>query len=148
MVVAATSVAIKGATQHDDSNAGIEWKCCRRNRQFFHSGTGPTRAGTGGHGCVSFLRSNVDVGFSSRVGRPPSFVRRCGTVETEGPMKALLLVSNLLWLAACNTATAPEPEPCFIADTVGRSAEFDRSLPCWLFIHDCTVQQVCVFPGG
>ncbi|KKL66861.1 hypothetical protein LCGC14_2140760 [marine sediment metagenome] len=36
-------------------------------------------------------------------------------------------------------------EPCFIADTVGRSAEIDaRHMPCWLWIYDCTVQQVCV----
>lgn len=58
-----------------------------------------------------------------------------------------LAASLVFFVTACLLGpTEPEPieEPCFIADTVGRSAEFNRDLPCWLWIHECTVQQVCV----
>ena len=71
-------------------------------------------------------------------------------------MKTLALLAPLALLAvSCLTTTGPtEPtqsaveEPCFIADTVGRSMEIDaRHMPCWLWIYNCTVQQVCVTYG-
>ena len=71
--------------------------------------------------------------------------------------KTFILTANVFFIAACLLGpTEPEPieepcviadveEPCFIADTVGRSAEIDNTdLPCWLFIHECEVYQVCV----
>ena len=62
--------------------------------------------------------------------------------------KIFALGASICFMATCLLGpTEPEPEaieePCFIADTVGRSAEFNRDLPCWLWIHECTVQQVC-----
>ncbi len=65
--------------------------------------------------------------------------------------RTLMIIANALLVVSCMVATEPEPdpieEPCFIADTVGRSAEFNRDLPCWLFIHECRVYQVCVARG-
>ena len=62
--------------------------------------------------------------------------------------KIFTLTANVLFVTACLFGpTEPEPieEPCFIADTVGRSAEINnKELPCWLFIHECQVFQVCV----
>ncbi len=64
-----------------------------------------------------------------------------------------LMFPSLLWLAACLFPTEPEiveeptEAPCFLADTVGRGAEFNRNLPCWLFISECQLFQVCVSRG-
>ncbi len=63
--------------------------------------------------------------------------------------KIFALGASVCFMATCLLATEPEPEPieepCFIADTVGRSAEINnKELPCWLFIHECQVFQVCV----
>ena len=62
--------------------------------------------------------------------------------------KIFILTPSALFMVACFLGpTEPEPieEPCFIADTVGRSSEINnQNLPCWLWIHECTVQQVCV----
>ncbi len=69
---------------------------------------------------------------------------------------ATVLAPLALFAVSCLATTGPaEPcsaskveEPCFIADTVGRSAEIDaRHMPCWLWIYDCAVQQVCVTHG-
>ena len=62
--------------------------------------------------------------------------------------KIFALGASICFMATCLWPTDPEPEaieePCFIADTVGRSAEFNTDLPCWLWIVDCRVEQICV----
>ena len=61
--------------------------------------------------------------------------------------KIFILTANIFFVAACFLEpTAPVEEPCFIADTVGRSHEigYDSGLACYLVIVGCRVEQVCI----